>query len=67
MRACYIELIPEMRANHFVFPDIIYSNNAKSFIAGVHFMEKVFTSNEFKQRFGVYEIKHIRIPLYSPW
>merc|ERR1712002_1130420 len=44
-----------------------YSDNAKSFIAGVHFMEKVFTCDDFKQRFGVYEIKHIKIPLYSPW
>ena len=28
---------------------------------------EVFTSDDFKQRFGVYEIKHIKIPLYSPW
>ena len=78
MRACHIELIPEMSTNHFVLalvrfcneygiPDTIYSDNAKSFIAGVHFMEKVFTCDDFKQRFGVYEIKHIKIPLYSPW
>lgn len=30
-------------------------------------MEKVFASDDFKQRFGVFEIKHIMIPLYSPW
>ena len=30
-------------------------------------MEKVFTSNAFKEKFGVYDIKHVRIPVYSPW
>ena len=30
-------------------------------------MEQVFTSNEFKANFGTYNIKHIRIPVYSPW
>ena len=49
VRACHIELIPEMSTNHFVLalvrfcneygiPDTVYSDNAKSFIAGVHFM-----------------------------
>ena len=30
-------------------------------------MEQVFTSNEFQEKFGVYDIKHVRIPVYSPW
>ena len=67
-----------MSTNHFVLAldrfcneydisDTVYSDNAKSFITGVHFMEKVFTSDDFMKRFGVYEIKHIKIPLHSPW
>ena len=78
VHACHIELIPEMSTNHFVLalvrfcneygiPDTVYSDNAKSFIAGVHFMERVFTCDDFKQQFGVYEIKHMKIPLYLPW
>ena len=30
-------------------------------------MEQVFTSDEFQQRFGIHDIKHIKIPLYAPW
>ena len=46
---------------------LIYSDNTKSFISGVHVLEKVFTSAEFRESFGIYNIQHIRIPLYSPW
>ena len=78
VRACHLELIPEMNINQFVLafirfcneygiPSTIYSDNAKSFIAGVHILETVFTSAEFKEKFGIYNIKHIKIPLYSPW
>ena len=59
VHACHIELIPEVSTNHFVMalvcifneygiPNTIYSNDAKSFITRVHFME-VFTSDEFRQ------------------
>ena len=76
VRACHIELIPEMNTNHFDLalirfcnkygiPSTIYSDNAKSFISGVHVLEKVFTSAEFRESFGIYNIQHIRIPLYS--
>ena len=78
VRACHIELIPEMSTDHFVLamvrfcneygiPSHLYSDNAKSFISGVHIMEKVFTSNEFQEKIGVYDIKHVRIPVFSPW
>ena len=78
VRAIHIELIPEMSTNHFVLamvrfcneygiPSTIYSDNAKSFISGVHVLEQVFTSAEFKENFGIYDIQHIKIPLYSPW
>ena len=78
VRACHVELIPEMSTEHFVLALVrfcneygimshIYSDNAKSFIAGVHVLEKVIASEEFKDRFNIYNIKHIKIPLYSPW
>ena len=78
VRACHIELIPEMSTDHFVLamvrfcneygiPSHVYSDNARSFISGVNIMEKVFTSNEFKEKFGIYDIQHVRIPVYSPW
>ena len=78
VRACHIELIPEMSTDHFVLAMVrfcneygistnVYSDNAKSFISGVNIMDKVFTSSQFQEKFGVYDIKHIRIPVYSPW
>ena len=78
VRACHIELIPEMSTEHFVLalvrfcneygvPSHVYSDNAKSFISGVHVLEKVLASSEFKDRFSIYNIKHVKIPLYSPW
>ena len=78
VRACHVELIPEMSTEHFVLALVrfcneygimshIYSDNAKSFIAGVHVLEEVIASEEFKDRFNIYNIKHIKIPLYSPW
>ena len=78
VHAVHIELIPEMSTNHFVLamvrfcneygiPSTIYSDNAKSFISGVHVFEQVFTSAEFRESFGIYDIQHIKIPLYLPW
>ena len=78
IRHCHIELIPEMTTEQFVMalirfcneygiPSTIYSDNALSFISGVNVMDKVFTSSLFQQKFGAYDIKHVRIPVYSPW
>ena len=78
VRSVHIELIPEMSTNQFVLafirfcneygiPATVYSDNAQSFISGVHVLEQVFTSNEFKAHFATFNIKHIRIPVYSPW
>ena len=77
-RACHLELIPEMSTDHFVLalvrffneygvPSHIYSDNARSFISGVHVMERVYLSNLFKEKFGMYNIEHVKIPVYSPW
>ena len=73
-----MELIPDMTNVQFVLalvcffneygvPSHIYSDNARSFIAGVHVMEKVYLSSFFKEKFGMYNIEHVKIPIYSPW
>ena len=53
--------------NEYGIPSHLYSDNARSFISGVNIMEKVYTSNEFQEKFGIYDIKHVRIPVYAPW
>ena len=78
IRAIHIELVPDMTANQFVLalvrfvnlygiPTHIYSDNDRSIIAGVNLVSQVFASSEFKEKFDKFNIKHIRIPLYSPW
>ena len=73
-----MELLPDMSTVQFVLaivrfvnifgiPTHIYSDNAKSFIAGVNHISTVFASQEFKETFEIYNIKHVTIPLYSPW
>ena len=73
-----MELIPDMSTTQFVLafvrfaniygiPTHIYSDNAKSFIAGVNHISTVFASQKFKEAFEIYNIKHVTIPLYAPW
>ena len=78
IRSLHVELLPDMSVNHLVLalirftnlygiPSHIYSDNGRSLIAGVNLISQVFVSSEFKEHFGLYNIKHITIPLYSPW
>ena len=78
IRAIHIELVPDMSTHSFILallrftniygiPTHIYSDNAKSFIAGCNLLEEVFTSSEFNDKFEIYHIKHIKIPVYAPW
>ena len=80
IRAVHIELIPDQSTYSFVqalirfsnifgVPDRVYSDNAKSFCAalGSNIIEHHLESTEFKNKFQVNQIKHIKIPLYSPW
>ena len=78
IRAIHIELLPDMTANqfvlalirftnHFGIPSHIYSDNDRSIIAGTNLVSQVFLSSEFKENFDKFNIKHVRIPLYSPW
>ena len=47
----------------------MYSSNAHIFCAalGSNIIEHHLNSSEFSNKFKVSQIKHIRIPLYSPW
>ena len=53
--------------NLYGLPSGIYSDNAKSFIAGCNLIQEVFASSEFNEHFQIYSIKHVRIPLYAAW
>ena len=78
IRAIHIELVKDMSThsfilalvrftNNFGIPTHIYSDNAKSFVAGCNLIREVFSCSEYKEKFDVYDIQHIRIPLYSAW
>ena len=78
VRACHIELLPDMSAKHFVLalvrfsnqygiPENIYSDNAANFAAGVPRLSKVFESQIFQENFGTTPIRHLCIPLGAPW
>ena len=43
------------------------SDNAKSFIAGAEILQKALVSDEYKAKFDVSDIQHVKIPLYSAW
>ena len=78
VRAVHIELVPDMNTytlvlaiirftNIYGVPSHIYSDNAKSFIAGCDIMKEIFLASEFHEHYSKYNIKHIRIPAYSAW
>jgi len=47
--------------------DVVYSDNAKSFVQGGELLQNALKSEEGKEFFQANQIKHIKIPLYSPW
>ena len=78
IRAIHIELVKDMSTHSFILalirftniygiPFHIYSDNVKSFIAGCNLIEEVFVSSGFNGHFQVYNIKHVKIPLYAAW
>lgn len=79
-RAVHIELIKDMTTKSFVqalirfsnlygTPCTIYSDNARSFIAAFegNIISYHLKTDEYLNRFQIFNIKHKRIPLYSPW
>ena len=78
IRAIHIELVSDLSTRSLVLallrfiniygiPSHIYSDNGKSLIAGVDLMHEMFTSSEYREKLLKHNIKHIRIPTYSPW
>ena len=78
VRAEHIELVPDMSTHQFVLaftrftnvygiPSHLYSDNAKSFIAGAEILQKALVCDEHKTNFDVFDIRHVKIPLYSVW
>ena len=78
IRAVYLDLVPDMSTKSFLLSfkrftnlygvcDVFYSDNARSFIQGGEALENSFVSDEFSEHLRVNNIRHIRIPLFSPW
>ena len=68
IRAIHLELLPDMSTSQFVLamvrftnqygiPTHVYSDNARSFVAGVNHGSTVFASNEFLDKFNLFNIK----------
>ena len=77
-RAVHLDLIPDMSTHSFVsallrfsnkfgIPSHIYSDNARSFLKGCDVISEVFSCSQFLEHFQTYNIKHVTIPVYSPW
>ena len=78
VRAIHLDLVSDMSSDSFVksfqrfvsrygVPEIVYSDNAKSFIQGVDSFESFVVSENGMEFLRKNQIKHRRIPLYSPW
>ena len=78
IRAIHIELVSDMTVKQFVLafqrfinlygiPSTIYSDNARTFSAGMKYLEEFLVSQEFSNKFSLYNIRHIRIPVYAAW
>ena len=78
VRTVHIELVPDMSTLQFVLafthftnvygiPSHLYSYNAKSFIAGGEILQKALVSGEYRAEFDVFDIRHVKISLYSAW
>ena len=48
-------------------PQILYSDNAKTFMKGGSILESSLQAKEFQHELERLDIRHIRIPLYSAW
>ena len=78
VRAVHVEVLEDMSvrsfvlalirfSNQFGIPEYIYSDNARSFVSGCNLIKRNLASDEFRDRFGNFDIKHLTIPLYAPW
>ena len=77
-RAIHLEVLNSMSTEMFLLamirfcnrygvPKHVYSDNAKTFVAGGNILSRVFASDEFSSAFRPYSIEFRHIPTYSPW
>ena len=78
IRAVHFELLNSMSteqfilafirfANRYALPKIIYSDNAKTFVASSSVLSDIMQSEVFCNKFSPYNIKFKFTPVYSPW
>ena len=79
-RAVHVEIVGDMTTtsfvqalirftNHYSIPSTIFSDNARSFIAAFegNIISYHLKTDEYLNKFAIYNISHKHIPLYSPW
>ena len=78
VRAAHIDPVLDMSMQSFVLaflrfvnlygiPSFLHSDNARSFVSGGLALDQALVCDDYKAHFQNYDIKHIRIPLYSAW
>ena len=80
IRSLHIEIIPDMTTQSFInalirfcnfygFPSRIYSDNARSFSSALrgNIIKNHVNTDKFSNEFQINNIKHVKVPLYSPW
>ena len=78
IRAIHLDLIPDMSTRSFLMsflrftnlygiPASIYTDNAKSFMAGGKILADALSSNAFQEHLSYQGIKHRKLPVYSAW
>ena len=77
-RAIHLEVLPNMTVSAFVMafirftnrygiPKVVYSDNAKTFLAAPKLLSKLLLSSEFEQKFRTCNIDFRNIPTYAAW
>ena len=77
-RSIHLEIVNSMSVEDFIMafirfhnryglPQVLYSDNAKSFISSTAVISNLIASDHFQEKFIRYNIAHKTIPAYSPW
>ena len=78
IRSIHLELLPSLSCKDFLLaftrfcnscnmPSAIYSDNAGTFLNAMNILSSSIIDDDFKAYLAKYNIKHIKIPLYSAW
>ena len=77
-RAVHLEVLPNMSISEFILafirftnrfgiPSVVYSDNAKTFLATPNILSEFFLSDEFQSSFRTSRISFKTIPVYAAW